>query len=221
MPFTRRRRAPVRRRRVPRKNNYVRKVARAEARRVVNRNTETKYFDTRQVATGVTYSGVAQALTYDPSAAVYLSQGTTDTDYLGQKIRPMYAEIRGTAEINGDTYNKIRIVVVQVKGSVNDTPNANVILQSVGNAQTPLSNYDIDHIDQVRVLADRLFEVDTYKPLKMFRIRLPMKKMHPINFTDNAGTTATGGLVAYFYSDSAASTPPLLEWYTRLAFKDA
>lgn len=204
-----------------RRNDYVHRVARVEANRVALRRSETKYFDTRQTLTTVNYSGTSQSVVYDPSAAVYLSQGPGETAYLGQKIRPLYVTLRGAVTLNGDAYNICRIIIAQVKGSVNDTPNPNKILQSVSNFQTPLTNYDVSGVDKVKILADRMLHVDTYNPTRLFKIRVPMRKMTPMTFSDNAGTTLTGGIVMYFYSDSSGVTDPIFEWYSRIGFKDS
>lgn len=211
---TKKRAAPRRRRTTTTK--AVRRVVRKE----VARQVESKSYDGRTDAAAISYNGTSWALTSNASAGTSIAQGVGDFQYIGSLVRAAFLHIRGFCVL-ADTYNYIRLILLQVKGPGSSLPALTDILQSVGNVETPFSSFDRDFDSQYRVLAQRLITLNSAIPTAKFDIKISGKKIRPIHFSDAAGTTAMGGLYLVAFSDSAAAAHPTVSFYHRLTYKDA
>jgi len=213
-----RRRAPARRRPARKQNTVVRRVARQEAKKVFNRRVESKTFDGAVGAGTIDYNGTVWTL-WDDSTGTAITQGTGETQYIGQKITPTYFTLRWQANV-ADATNMIRIIVLQ--DIVSGVPTGANVLQSVSNVRAPLSPLDVDYDQTYRVLADRLIQLDAVSsPSKVGKIKIGMRQLRPVFFSDNAGTYEKGGCYILVISDSAASTHPNVNLVWRWHFKDA
>lgn len=217
MPYRR----TYRRGRKPMRRKYptsTRKIARREAKKVVNRAIESKTFDGAHVAGQIDFSGGVTNLLSDPSGGVTITQGVGESQYVGTAIKPTYIKISFNWTL-ADTTNMVRVVVVQSRGLL--VPTMADILQSVGNVRAPLSDYDIDFNDRYNVLADRCYSLDqTNKTQVIGKIKVSAAKLRRIKFSDTAGTYEAGGIYFGYITDSAAVSHPILQAYWRVHYKD-
>ena len=202
----------------------VRTIAREEAKKVINSNLETKNFYARQNPLGVSFSGQVFQLLQNPALPVYLVQGATKNDYIGDTISPVGLYINYncvTTLTTVNTYNNFRIMVVQVIGG--GTPSAGNVLQSVSNVMTPYSHYDANYKETFRVLYDKNHVCfANEKPIVNGKIYIPAKKLRKIYFLANTALNVTAGnLFLVAYTDSAVTTFGYVGYQSRLAFKDA
>lgn len=201
------------------KNDYVHKVARQEARKVVKREIETKMYDHEFVGLTIDYS----ASTTVKSLTTGMVQGTDDSEYLGRKIKPSYIQIRGIIA-RSDSTNVIRMVVLQDKVSGVALTGA-TIWQSVGNQRAPFSPFERQYNDTFKVLADRTFnfsdKIDGQQLTRIFKIKIPGSIMRPITFRDTIGTLESGGLYIAFISDDGGFVLPSVDFKWRISYKDA
>lgn len=214
MPYTRRRRAPVKRRRYARKNTYVRKVARAEAKKVVARAVETKVYD---------YSASAQAIDYTNglvvSATTTMTRGTAENQYIADKIHPVGVRL-SMQYTRADATQMLRLIIIQNKGG--GVPLLNTLLAATGNITAPLSPYDLNYNDTYRVLYDKLVSMDSIRGTTMTSIvKIPAKKLRQLTFNDGAGTVEAGGIYFCWISDSAVAAHPTVDYRFRFYYKDA
>lgn len=218
MPYRKQyRRKPIRRRR--QKGGYVKRVARAEARKAISRSEETKEFDDQVGSVGVNYTGTTWNLLYNSVGAAAITQGVASNQYIGTSITPVFLQIRLNVTA-ADATNLMRIVIVQAIGTF--VPTTTLVFQSVTNVRAPLSPYDHDHNSGYRVLHSKIIELDTTTNVqRVYSIFLKKHKMRKITFSDGAGTIETGGIYLLAISDSAAVADPAIQIYSRLSYKDA
>jgi len=212
MPYKRtyrRRRAPARR-----KNTYVRKVARTEAKKAVARQVETKRLDNLWASQAVDYStGIVLSMTNG------IGQGVGESDFIGTKVHPAGIRIR-LQYGRSDASQLLRFIVIQNKAG--GVPLLNTLLASVGNITAPLSNYDTSYNDTYRVLYDRLISMDSIRgSTGALSIAFPAKKLRQITFTGATGTPEKGGIYFCAISDSAAAAHPVVDLRSSFYFKDA
>lgn len=224
MPYKRTYRRPVHRRKLPAKNSYVRKLARREAYKAIAKSAEHKHADTptmylAQPDYNGLSSGVAARYPCFPTVS-----GTSDETYVGTVINPTWITFRGNIEANGDTYNNIRLIVVQwnkgsgVYGDVRD------IIQYTGVVRAPFSPYNSDQKQKFRVLFDKTYTVNADPGSGRFIVpvhfNISSKKLRKVHYTDGSGTIENGGIYLYAVSDSSNVTPPILSGYGRTYFMD-
>lgn len=202
------------RRRPARKNNYVHRVARVEAKRVVARAVETKIYDLTSHSNAIDWS-----TGYVLSVSSAIARGTGETNYIGDKIAPV--GIRCAFQYTrADASNMLRLVVIQNKAG--GVPLLNTLLQGTANLSAPLSPYDTNYDNTYRVLYDKVVSMDNIRNLTSVHIvKIPGKKLRPIVFNDAAGTIEAGGIYFCWISDSGAAAHPTVDLRMRLYFKDA
>lgn len=206
-------------RRRPRKQTVTRKIARQEAKKVVNRTIESKIYDGVIAATGIDYTGQTFPMTANNQGVSAIAQGSGDANYIGSKITPTHLTIRGNW-VCVDVQNMVRCIVVQVIGG--GIPTTSTVLASVTNVRAPLSPLERDYDKTFRVLADRTWQLSTTDRIATaFKIKIGMKHLRPIWFNDAAGSVERGGLYLLVISDSAAASHPVIQVYHRMFFKDA
>lgn len=215
---TYRRRAPARRKPARKTNTTVRRVARAEAKKVFNQKVESKTFDGAIGSGTADWSGTVWSL-WDDAAGVAITQGNGESQYVGQKVTPTYFTLRYQANI-ADTTNMVRIMILQ--DIVAGVPTGANVLQSVGNIRAPLSPLDVDYDQTYRVLADRVVQLTSVaKPSAVGKIKIGMRQLRPVYFSDAAGTYERGSCYVLVISDSGAATHPNVNLSWRWHFKDA
>lgn len=216
-----RRRTYVRRRRPAKKNTAVRRVARAEAKKVLNKAVESKIFDGAVPTAGVDWLGTGNVwnVTSDPSSGTLMTQGTGLNQYVGTVMRPTYLMIRWQMA-PADPTNMLRILVIQdLAGGIPTVPN---VLQSTGNVRAPLSALDTRFDNTYRVIADRTFSLDTTTAVqRVGKIKIGMRQLRPVHFLDAIGTLEKAGIYILAVSDSGVAAHPTLQLYWRLHYKDA
>lgn len=196
-------------------NDYVHKVARTEAKKVVNKILETKILDNNGLADPVDYNtGLVISLTNT------IIRGTAENQYIGDSITPVGVMIRWQVT-RSDASQLFRIIIIQNKAG--GLPLLSTLLQSVGNITAPLSPYDVDYQSTYRVIYDRLISMDNIRNLTHIgTIKLSAKKLRRINFNDGVGTLESGGLYICCISDSVTATAhPAFDYRARLYYKDA
>lgn len=202
------------------RNDYVHKVARLEAKKVIKKTIETKMFDgATTTSTTVDYSGVVFPMLADPSGSVTIQGGISDNQYIGTKITLSGIRLRYAVTV-ADTYNMVRIIVIQTKGGYIPSSGAD-ILQSVSNIRAPLSDFEIDYENRYTVLYDKLLDLaNVGDNIKTRTVWISGKKLRRVTFVDMAGTVEDGGIYMLAISDSSSGNPGFLA-YWRDHYKDA
>lgn len=194
--------------------NYykTKRIARHEAKIVMNKNTETKYYDTILAASAIDATGTVFNLTSG------ITQGDTINSYIGHQITPVYLIVRFSCYY-GDVTNLVRFIILQAKTTAPATPD---ILESTSNIRTPLSPFDTTTNEKWRVLWDKVKVLNqSDKDVQYGKIKIPMHKLRRLVFSDHLGNIELGGLYLYIVSDSTASTHPTVQYISRLSYKDA
>lgn len=213
------------------------KIARQEAKKVVNKEVETKFVDGALNLDGtqeVSAFGFNAKLTKDWSASgqitssngVEISQGTGADQYIGSAIHPVYISINWSIEnatgMVPDSFNTISIMVIQAKGYfLFDPINTANQLTAVNTITAPLGMLPREYNDRYRILYHKVFTVDADDPIKAGRIRIPTKKLRKLVFNDDIGTVEANPIVLSVRSDSTASPNPTMTAFWRFYFKDA
>lgn len=210
-------------RRYPRKtasSTYVRKVARIEAKKAINRAAEHKHGETPGMNSfQVDAWGTGASWPCYPTL-----QGGTDETYVGTSVKPTWITFRGYVEANGDQFNHVRIIVVQWNKGAPVSLTTSDILQYNGNMRTPFSPYDVDMKRKFRVLYDKVYTVinDTGsgRVVSKIHFNIPAKKLRKITYVDGAGNVEQGEIRMYAVSDSTVANHPILQGYGRVYFTD-
>lgn len=204
-------------------NTKMRRVARYEAKKVVNRNIENKMWDGRMSLTNIDYNGLTVRLFTNPSAGTTIAQGTASNSYIGQKVRIMYLQLM-VQMIYADLTNMGTVIVFQTKGlfspAGSDMTN---VFESTGNDSAPLSFPDRAYNDRFRVIARKTYGVSTNGPSNViFKFKLkPHQFKYITSFNDASGTQEAGDLYVGIVSDSSITTPPQFNAQWRVYYKDA
>lgn len=220
MPYSKRsyRRRRTYRRRQP---TTVKKVARREAKMVVARAIETKFWSGRVQAAAVDASatGTNYNVFSDPVGGVQINQGPTENNYLGQKINPVYLQIRGVV-LNNDNYNIFRIVIVQSRTDL--VPDGLNMFFDSGTILAPLSQRIPQFDKSFRILKDRTFiTTPTSNNAKLFKINVSGKKISDVYFRDSIGNLERGLITIFVISDSVLVAHPAISMTWRIWYKDA
>lgn len=213
------------RRRRTKRAPMVRKIARQEARKVVNKSIETKHFFGRTAGyINTDYNGLTINMLTNPATGVDLIQGTDNDQYVGDTFKPVFIGLKYQCEAvpAAGQFSTWTIMVLQVKGGGIPLP-VNV-LQSVGNNQTPFSFIDPTYADTFRVLARRTISAQPTTSqgtlTKHGYIKIPSRRMRKVNMHAPTFTPAAYGIFVVIYGDSAIPANPVqLTW--DIAFKDA
>lgn len=222
----------VRRRRFPRKGSKImRTVARREAKKVLKRQIETKFFDgkfddTPGVSnTPISYTGFNAYMTDDwtSGSPVSMVQGVDENEYLGREIRPMYLQIRYAITMNAaDVINTVSLIVFQAKGLFTaSAASAANQYQYANTTSAPISPVHRDYNDRLRVLARRIVSGDSDDLIHHGKINIKMGRMSPIRFNDSSGSVETNPIFMSLISDSVAANHPTIRATWRLYYKDA
>lgn len=181
------------------------------ARSVIKSMAEKKYWTINALNT-IDFNGTVTRLTAVP-------QGDTDLARDGDQLQLTSWQLR-FAFVVGDAYNIMRIIIFRWDmDDSEDTPTAPEILFNVGSTNSPLSSFNQDSIrqKQMRILYDKLVTIDTYNPIKVFKI----KKRNSSKISFSGGTTnGTGHLYMLVVSDSGAVTHPAIAYDFKCNFID-
>lgn len=206
----------------------MRKVARQEAKKVINREVETKIWEGAGTSSTVSILGANFVMTetYSPwPTPVLIQQGSGDNQYIGDKIRPYYLEIRyDIVNASTDKYNVVGIMVMQARGAflINHI-DAGSFWTGYNTIFAPISYTPTAFDDRYKMLARRTHSVapDQQNNVVTGYIRIPGKRLTRIGFQDNIGTVESGKIWVTAISDSLAASHPTLNITWRLHYKDA
>lgn len=217
-------------RRYSKGSKSIKVIARTEARKVVNRSIETKRTQIYSNPGGghgfinVGASTATGAVVQPLHGDLITNAGTGWDQFIGDKIKPVGIVIKYTlmvedrVTVDAQTYNHMRVIVVQVKGG--GTPTIDNTLFSTGNVATPLSPYEPSYRDTYRVLADKLhLVIDEERSLITSTIRIPASKLQTLHFT-RTGVLEANGIFLMFVSDSTAGNHPQVMYWGTMWYKD-
>lgn len=213
---------PRRKRIAYRKNDgHVKRIARMEAKKVINGELESKTYDEELTAA----TSVDSATGYVASLCAGITRGTADNNFVGDVIDPTHLRIR--MAINGnDSTNVIRVVLFQYKGG-GGTPTLGTVFDgSVGFSY--LSPYASNYSELFNILFDEMYTTVgngtasncAANSALLVDIRVPSKKLRKVHFTSSAALSS-GDIWLIVASDSAAASHPTIKYSSRLYFKDA
>jgi len=202
------------------------KIARSQALKVVNKNIESKFYDGKLALAGtvVDYNGILLNMFIDvPAGSTTITQGSGQSQYVGEKIRPTHISLRYAASNElADDNNLMTCVILQAKGLFIPGATMANILDSTGNISAPVSPFDQDYDDRFRVLYRKTFALTKLNEnCKVFKVNIPYNKLAPIHFNDAAGTVESAGLMIGWISDSSLAVHPTIRAQWRLFYKDA
>lgn len=216
-------RKPRRKTYIPRKNlnkYQVKAVAQKVAKKLLNREIETKHLYDGQGATAITTLGDAYQLTV-------MTTGTEHNDIIGVKCRvtSLWINYSLTVETGGQ-YNRVRLIVFQDKQLNTVTiPFQSQMFQDF--SSRPITcMYNVDTVpSRYQILYDKVVTIDSDDPTYTGKIviRSIPKVVH---FQDDPTVTASiaqGHLYFFVVSDSLAGSVyhPQLEWSSAIFYKDA
>ena len=186
--------------------------------RILNRISENKYKDVIQAYTVVDYNGTIWDLTP-------VSQGTADTERIGDSYLPTSIEIRG--QVHGaDATNSIRIILFRWNQDNNATgdPVPSNILQSTftGTTEAPFAplyhdkmpNFTVFHDERIALAGD----VSNSKYVVDFEVKRKIQTK-PVQITAS-GVNGTYKLWLLVISDSGTVNHPAVVFGSRMFFRD-
>lgn len=214
----------MRRRRVRTRkgDRHIKAIARIEAKKAVAKKVESKVFD---------YSVLAATVDWSASTTIFnitngIVRGTGENDFIGDSLMPTHIRIKWACVCKDNT-NLLRVVVIQNKAG--GVPLGATLFQTSGSVNTPLSPYDSSYSKTYRVLFDEFYSMvgSVDDPPTMTGtsqitgdIRILSKKLRPISF-NTAGAVTTGDIWLIFVSDSGLPANPIVQFFSRLYYKDA
>lgn len=209
----------------PKKKNdqTVRKIARKEVKAVMHKELETKNFFGRQnPVLNPQSTGITIPILYDAAGAIYMTQGSSRNQYIGDTIDPMYLRVNYlcTAAIPAGSYYTYRVLILQTKGG--GTPSPVNVLASTGNVMTPYSDFDPTYRDTYTVLYDKKHLInEKWGNAVTQTAYIKAKRMRKINFVGaTAASISANGLWMIVFTDSS-TVNPLFGYQLSFGFKDA
>lgn len=169
-------------------------------------NTEYKQHHV-QLAPAVPNTGGLQDLSLIP-------QGVGDFQRVGSSLKQQNVTIRGRV-VRTSTDCQVRVILVWDKQ--NDIASAADLLESTGSAYAPFSPKNQNNKFRSKILWDKTFSVDTYNPIRLFDMSIPLNK-----HTEYDGSTTnirTGSLKLVYVSTEAAGLPVIL-FMSHLTYTD-
>ena len=184
----------------------------------INRTSEEKYKDVSSSYTVVDYNGALWDLTP-------ISQGTADTERIGDSLAPMKLELRG--QVHGaDSSNDMRIILFRWHSDTADVaPTPSKILQSTFTSTdlAPYAPYYHDKRDLSTILWDKRICVEGSTSSSNYSVdfecKLPIRGKN-VRFTANS-YDGTYKIYLLVISDSGAVSHPAVTFVNRLFFRDA
>lgn len=185
--------------------------------KILHKTNETKYYELGATPGNVDFNGSLVLLTG-------LSQGTTDSQRIGDKINLRAFKIHYQLLV-GDAYNTFRIIIFQWKPNTQlVTPTvANILVgTTVGTVNAPLANYVWDYQNQFIVLYDKLHVLDALNmSTKAYRKTVKLKFAKKTIEYYAASTAASNHLYMLCISDSGAAAHPTIQYQTRVMYDDS
>jgi len=174
-------------------------------------NVEKKYSD-------ITFSNTVSN-TLNPQTLNALSQGTSATTRNGQSVKFTSLFMRAYMTMNASaTTTQIRFLIFRDRQPNAAGPGTTTILADNTNI---LSALQIGNSRRFKILADRIFRLDTNKLNHEFKFFRKLN-FHTEYNTTNGGTVAditTNSLYIIMFSDQATNTPTI-SFYSRVRFVD-
>lgn len=188
----------------------------AQVQKILKQNLEQKYFDISVTAQAVDYSGVIN----DISA---VTQGSGDSNRVGDKIMPHYLSIKGSVVV-GDATNAVRVFLIRYKENTNTggPPTMSILLGGPATStNSPFSQYYWDGRESFDVLKSELFVLDTTNSIQKFEWFVPLDKANKAIEYVSAGTNGRNRFYLCQISDSGAAPNPTTAYVSRLVYYDA
>lgn len=203
------------------KDAHMQKIARKEAKKVMNKELESKTYDEELTAP----TGVDSATGVISSLIAGIARGTGESEFIGDCITPTHIRVRG-ALIGGDDTNVIRVVLLQYKQAGSTPALATLFAGSTGFSY--LSPFQTNYSTIYNVLYDEMYTTvgngtqgyAAENSALLFDIRIPMKKLRKVHFTGSAAVSA-GDIFLVLCSDSASGGHPTVRYSSRIYYKDA
>lgn len=217
------------------KKQTMKQIAHKEAQKVVNKNIETKMFDSRVTPASVTSTGSALRMLTNYSTATNILQNVGDSSYIGTAIKPVGIMLRLSlvGQASGalsDYYNKFSVCIWQNVGLFNPAGNTmSAVYESTGNSEAPLSAFNRQFNNRMRVLYRKELTVgavvENYDGSipheKQIKVYIPARKLRGIKFSDAAGNVEKGDIWLGIVSDSGVIPHPSFSAYWRVYYQDA
>lgn len=220
------------RRRYRRRNQTaLKKTIRKEAKKVVDREIESKVILYSSPAAGVgwsvDYSGINVQLTDDwnTGVAVPIVQGSSNGEYIGLSIEPMYVMMTFVVSgVAADVSNFLTISLIQAKGYFipSSTSTASQYNKS-GSVDAPLGLMPPEFDKRQRVIKRKtmLLQANQQDENQTFNWKIKGKKLSKIFFANGAGSIQRNPLYLSIVSDSSAISHPVVRCVWKLFYKDA
>lgn len=169
----------------------------------------------------VTDSSYAVGIDYTGEIISLIGNLTRGDDYKnnfsGGRITPVGLEARYNVSV-ADSSNIVRVMIFQWFDKT--TPTTATVLETVGSTYAVHSAKFLTNRDNIKILSDKCYAMDTYNTVVVDKVYIKGKKLTNIEFPTGAVTAQKGGLYMLFVSDSAAAANPGIDLYTRITFTD-
>lgn len=225
MPYRRRYRPAVRRRRYPR--GYPRRAPTYGQigrkvysdvmwlkKKIQKLNVEVKHHD---VSTGASIPGHATGL--NPVSLTAIAQGDTSETRDGNSIKCVGLDLRFLLKQNATTATdqQLRITVVKLKRAGIASLTSEEIFETP--ASSPMAYRNIDKSYPIQVLRDMFVKLNTDdNDLKTVKMHIPLK--HHIKYDDNTSTSDQYGGIGFIIWSSEFSFPGTYTVLSRLRYVD-
>lgn len=197
-----------------RQESIVRSTARSEAVKVIREQGEEKFHDVLRAFTGLSYAGFIEDLTA-------ISQGTADSNRIGDKLTPKRMEIR--LNVPDALAGTFRFIIFRWKATSVPIPGDILKPAHVNTQYAPLAPYFHDQRSQFNILYDSgVLSQGSVNASKTFTFNKSMKMANKDVKYTAAGTAGSGKiyLLSINDGDPLISSPPQLSYIVRLTYTD-
>lgn len=221
---------------MPRTRSYRRRYRRKQrvsypvkkyVKQQINRNIETKVFQSYVAAEPMTQS-------WDRFCLNNITQGVEAGENIGNQldIKRITGNMMATL---GDATNIYRVLIFQwfqpatLQSTADSTwPPTEQVLDHINDSSGDQANWASTPAYQNRknykILLDWKSWMNNTFPYRMKKVSIKAHRIRPIQFTDDSTGTRTqlaiGGIFMHTWSDSSAATHPALTWDFRIRYKD-
>lgn len=178
-------------------------------------NIEEKQLVTTVASTSFDTNGVIQPISR-------IAQGTNYTDRVGNSIKMQHIEVRGRLfKASAATTSVLRVLLVRDLDGYGTLPAVTDILETVGSATAPLTQYDFLNRKRFSILYDELLTLNsTGDSSAVFEISMPHEgHILYLGTTAAAASDGKGSLYMVFVSDETTNTPSFA-FSSRIVFTD-
>lgn len=188
--------------------------------RALAKTSELKYSETATSNTGVDNAGQILPLSD-------VVQGTTDSNRIGDSLKPHTLDVDISLQASSDTFNNMRVIIFKWDRNTTDTTLAPInpipqdILMQLNQDYAPMSATNWDRSSNFRVIRDvRVCLNPTSNQSSRHRLFMNLDKYEKIDFS----SATTYGIHKYYImiiSDSGAAPHPQYSYFSRFTFYDS